>query len=167
MDGTDRRFDPLFRDVDHFYYKALLSMRKVLLIIAFTILLAMNSGAGATGADLPGGKAGLLDGKVFIGHVGPKGADANGEDELVFQNGKFLSTGCIRYGFAAAPYSASRQHDRILFEVETLSSRHGRIVWRGHVQGNQAEAVYVWTKDRWYWFDAHEENWFKGRLKTE
>ena len=142
-------------------------MRNFILSIALAGLFITAGLSGGAEAEALGGAAGLLDGKVFIGHVGPKGADANGEDELIFQNGMFLSSGCIRYGFEAAPYRASRQNDRVLFEVETLSSRHGRIVWRGQVQGNRAEAVYLWTKDRWYWFDAHEENWFKGRLKTD
>ena len=142
-------------------------MRTILLTIAVSSLLAMGSFVGSGVAESVDSQSGLLDGKVFIGHVGPKGKEANGEDELVFQGGLLLSTSCIKYGFETAPYTASRQAERILFEAVILSPKHGRIEWRGHVTGDRAEAVYIWTKDRWYWFDAYEESWFRGRLKKE
>lgn len=110
---------------------------------------------------------GILDGMVFIGHVGPKGKGANGEDEVVFQNGRFLSSSCVKYAFGSAPYSAYRDGDSIIFTTVTQSSKHGQIDWKGKVTGNEVEASYRWTKERWYWFDANEEHWLKARLKKE
>lgn len=119
------------------------------------------------GALPPEGPIGMLDGMVFVGHVGPKGEGANGEDEVVFEKGRFLSTGCSKYGFERAPYSATRNGSRIEFEAVTRSPKHGEIHWRGFVMGKKLTATYVWTKERWYWLDAHEENWFRGELKRE
>lgn len=106
-----------------------------------------------------------LEGKVFVGHVGPKDKPANGEDEVHFKNGQFLSTSCTRWGFGEAPYRFNSDGNRIHFEATTFSDRHGEIYWKGVVDGELIEATYLWVKERWYWFDAREENWFKGRLK--
>jgi hypothetical protein len=35
------------------------------------------------------------------------------------------------------------------------------------VSGDAINATYLWTKERWYWFDAREERWFKGKLRAE
>ena len=110
---------------------------------------------------------GILDGMVFIGHVGPKGSDADGEDEVVFQNGRFLSSSCSKYGFELAPYTASRNGKDIVFSAVTHSPKHGQIDWQGRVIGEEIEATYRWTKERWYWFDANEEHWLKARLKKD
>ena len=118
-------------------------------------------------ASSPSETVGILDGMVFIGHVGPKGKDANGEDEAVFENGRFLSSSCVKYGFGSAPYNAYRDGDSIIFTTVTQSPKHGQIEWNGKVIGNEVEASYRWTKERWYWFDANEEHWFKARLKKE
>ena len=31
-------------------------------------------------------------------------------------------------------------------------------------EGDKIDATYVWTKERWYWKDAHQEKWLKGTL---
>jgi hypothetical protein len=108
----------------------------------------------------------LLDGKTFAGLNGEKGGalDPDEAEEIVFENGRFISTTCNRYNFSDAPYSASQLDDGIHFQAVTLSPTHGKIEWWGIVHGDQAEITFTWTKERWYW-DTHREYWFKGSLK--
>jgi len=141
--------------------------RTIFLVISIVGLLTTVSYGVSIGADTVNRNVGIIDGMVFIGHVGPKDGEANGEDEVVFQNGKFLSTSCSKYGFRSAPYSASQDGDRIVFKAITHSPEHGKINWEGQIVGNRIEATYLWTKERWYWFDANEENWFRGQIKNE
>jgi len=145
----------------------MIKMRVFIKFIAVIGLITMAlSGETARGSS-PGSGAGILDGMVFVGHVGPKGRDADGEDEVVFQNGQLLSTSCSAYGFESAPYTASRSGDSIIFSAVTHSPKHGQIKWQGTVVGNEIEASYRWTKERWYWFDANEEHWLRARLKQD
>ena len=130
-----------------------------MMITTFIVTTTIASSQSDTG--------GILDGKVFIGHVGPKGKEANGEDEVVFQDGRFLSSSCSKYGFTSAPYKAYRDGDTIIFTTVTQSPKHGQIDWKGRITGDAIEASYRWTKERWYWFDANEEHWLKAQLKKE
>jgi hypothetical protein len=142
-------------------------MRYILFITAIVSLMTIEISATTAWADSQNDAAGILDDMVFIGHVGPKGGDVNGEDEVVFENGQFLSTSCSKYGFGTATYIASRDGDNISFTATTRSPKHGQIEWQGKIVGKEIEASYIWTKERWYWFDAYEENWLKARLKKD
>ena len=108
----------------------------------------------------------LLDGKMFTGFNGEKGQelDPNEAEEIVFDNGRFVSTTCNKYNFSDVAYSASKIGDSIHFQAVTLSPTHGKITWQGVVHGDQADVTFVWTKERWYW-NTHREYWFKGFLK--
>ena len=108
----------------------------------------------------------LLDGKTFAGFNGEKGQDLDPDEaeEMIFNNGRFVSTTCNKYNFSEVDYSASKVGDIIHFQAITLSPTHGKIVWQGVVHGDQIEATFVWTKERWYW-NTHREYWFKGSLK--
>jgi hypothetical protein len=108
----------------------------------------------------------LLDGKTFTGFNGEKGQDLdpNEAEEIVFNNGRFISTTCNKYNFSDVAYSASDVGDSIHFQAVTLSPTHGKIEWQGVVHGDQADVTFVWTKERWYW-NTHREYWFKGSLK--
>jgi hypothetical protein len=108
---------------------------------------------------------GILDGKIFVGDIGDKGKAASDKDEINFKNGRFHSVGCDEWGFGDASYTASKDGDSIRFHAITVSPKDGQIEWDGVVKGDSLEAKYVWTKERWYWKDAHEEKWFKGNLK--
>jgi hypothetical protein len=108
---------------------------------------------------------GVLDGKIFLGQTGENDKKASDEDELRFQDGKLYSVGCAEWGFDAGAYTTRNEGDNIYFEAETASPKHGKIVWKGTVQGDKINANYVWTKKRWYWKDAHQEKWFQGSLK--
>ena len=110
--------------------------------------------------------SGLLDGKTFVGLNGEKGRelDPDEHEEIVFDNGRFISTTCNRYNFADTPYTARQVGESIHFEAVTHSPTHGQIAWQGVVKGDHATMTFVWTKERWYW-DIHREYWFEGRLK--
>jgi len=128
------------------------------------LLLPVEGAIGSEAIDINVG----LEGKVFVGHTGPLGSTAiDGEDEIIFKNGRFLSSACNTWGFEPAPYKATVKPDGIHFEALTRSPRHGQIQWQGVVVGNTLEATYLWTKQRWYWFDAREERRFKGKAKVE
>jgi hypothetical protein len=110
----------------------------------------------------------LLDGLVFVGHTGPlDGSAIDGEDEIIFRNGRFRSTACDTWGFNSPAYTVTREGDMIHFQAVTTSPRHGQIQWRGTVKGDVLEASYLWTKARWYWFDAREERRFRGTIKRD
>jgi hypothetical protein len=109
----------------------------------------------------------MLEGKVFVGHTGPLSGPVDGEDEVVFRNSRFLSTACDKWGFDSAVYAATVQPDGIHFTSVTKSPKHGQILWKGVVSGDTINATYLWTKERWYWFNAREERWFKGKLRAE
>jgi hypothetical protein len=110
--------------------------------------------------------ADLLDGKSFAGkngEVGQKLAEYE-DEEIIFQDGMFTSISCEPYNFNTSPYNAKIVGDKINFDVVTESPTHGKISWRGVVEGDQVEVVFVWTKERWYW-DIRREYWFRGKLK--
>ena len=106
----------------------------------------------------------LLDGKRFKGPTGERGKKTHHEDVLVFQNGQFTSTMCFEYGFTGGPYTAWVDGDVIHFTAETLSSTHGKMNWKGTLQGDTMVVDYSWTKKRWLW-TTYREYWFKGTLQ--
>ena len=108
----------------------------------------------------------LLDGMAFVGNNGEKGRelDPDEHEEIMFENGRFRSVSCAPYNFGDNEYSTTVVGNAIHFEAVTMSPSHGKIVWRGSVEGDTALVTFVWTKERWYW-DIHREYWFKGKLK--
>lgn len=142
-------------------------MRTIIFLIIVTGFIGIRISGVVIGADPLNNEAGILDGMVFVGHVGPKGSKANGEDEVVFQDGQFLSTSCSKYGFGSAPYTAFRKDNYINFTAVTHSPKNGQIHWHGKVVGEKIEASYTWRKERWYWFDANEENWLLAHLRKK
>lgn len=106
----------------------------------------------------------LLDGKTFSGQNGEKGNKADRDDELIFENGKFISTSCYDYDFESGDYTTSVEGDVVHFDAVTISPEHGKLTWNGAIKNDKMEATFVWTKERWYW-DVRREYWFKGDLK--
>lgn len=139
---------------------------KRLLFFGLVLLVVGMLKTTASGADA-GDDMAMLEGKVFVGHTGPLNGPVNGEDEVVFKNRRFLSTACDKWGFDSADYTATVQPNGIHFTSITKSPKHGQILWKGVVSGDTIDATYLWTKERWYWFDAREERWFKGKLRAE
>ena len=106
----------------------------------------------------------ILDGKQFIGPTGEKGKKVHHEDVLSFSNGTFTSSECFQYGFKGGPYTTAIEGDRIYFQAITISPTHGKMEWKGTLQGDTLEVDYSWTKERWFW-TTYREYWFKGTLK--
>ena len=131
----------------------------------FTILLALLC-LVFTHPAIASGPSHLLDGKAFVGNNGEKGQplDPDEDEEIIFKNGMFHSVSCDPYNFGSSPYSAKQVGNTIHYEAETMSPSHGKIAWKGVVEGNTAEVNFVWTKERWYW-DTRREYWFRGTLK--
>jgi len=106
----------------------------------------------------------LLDGKTFLAQSGEKGKKASNKDTIVFRDGRFLSEGCIQWGFGDAAYATGTEGDGIRFQTRTVSPTHGAMVWNGIVKGDTIEATSIWTRDRWYW-KIKKEYWYRGESK--
>jgi len=106
----------------------------------------------------------LLDGKTFVAQSGEKGKKASNKDTIVFRDGRFLSEGCIQWGFGDAAYAAGVEGDGIRFQARTVSPTHGAMAWNGLVKGDTIEATSIWTRDRWYW-KMKREYWYRGESK--
>ncbi|MCI0605458.1 hypothetical protein L0156_20940 [bacterium] len=129
---------------------------KNLLIFIFAV-----STLFAIAAVTASGQAAELDGKSYLGETAEKGKTSGNNDELIFADGKFHSTGCDQYGFTPAPYTTKTQGDTTTFESVAKSEKEGEISWNGTVQGDTCEAAFVWTKPG----QKPIEYWFKGSLK--
>lgn len=107
-----------------------------------------------------------LDGMAFVGNNGEQGheLDPDEHEEIIFENGRFRSRSCDPYNFGDAEYSTTLNGNAIQFEAVTTSPTHGKIAWRGTVDGGTASVTFVWTKERWYW-DTRRQYWFRGKLK--
>ncbi len=124
------------------------------LAAAFVVAASLSAAPDAMGS---------LDGKAFVADWGEKGKPAGAEKETIhFDKGRFHSAACDPYGFGDAPYTATSAPDgSVAWTAETTSAKEGRINWKGTVQGDQAEATYVWTKAG----QAPIEYWLKGTAK--
>jgi len=127
------------------------------LIFSFSLVIMFSTAVAV--AD-----EGLLDGKIFIGRYREKHKSAVKEDVLKFMNGEFHSRGYGQSGFNEGVYQARAEEDRIHFEAETVSPKHGKIKWRGIVQGDAIEVNYQWRKKGWL-SDTQKDYLFIGTLK--
>ena len=107
---------------------------------------------------------GQLDGKVFIGQYREKHKRAFQEDELRFMNGEFHSTGYGQKGFNGGVYKAKTVEGKIYFTAETVSSKQGKIIWRGIIHGDSIEVNFQWRKKGWL-SDTQKDYLFSGKLK--
>jgi hypothetical protein len=108
--------------------------------------------------------SGALDGKTFSGEAGQMGQKAQEDDDIKFESGVFTSIDCKRYGFSGAPYYTKSEGDKIHFVSDTYSDEYGRIIWQGTVEGDQANATFVWFNKGKY-KKPEQVKWFYGRLK--
>ena len=99
-----------------------------------------------------------LDGRTFVGQLGPAGKSKGDADNFVFVDGQFRSTACDAYGFGAAAYRATRVGGDLSFESTTESRKEGTMAWKGTVSGNSVSGTVVWTRAG----KAPVEYWFKG-----
>ncbi len=124
--------------------------------VGFLFVAGVLMGSGAIAA-------GLLDGKTFEGQCIRKGKAESSADDLVFKDGKFLSTACVKYGFSEAPYTTKKDGDTIVWDASTVSATEGKMLWKGTIKGDLAEASFTWVKTG---SDAQEWT-FKGKLKKK
>jgi hypothetical protein len=87
--------------------------------------------------------SGILDGKTFVGKNGEIGKSDSEDDEIKFENGKFLSVGCAEYGFADADYTTKVDGDKVFFTTDIYSKKYGRITCSGMVKGNDLKATFA------------------------
>lgn len=125
-------------------------------LAALTLALAAGRPAGGQAP------AGALDGKIFTATTGEAGKPTGEKDELIFKDGTFRSVACDPYGFASAPYTATKNADgSMAFEAKTSSPKEGTIRWQGKVQGEAIAGTYVWEKVG----QKPISYWFKGSLR--
>jgi hypothetical protein len=89
----------------------------------------------------------LLDGRRFDGVVLECGKTAGDADTLLFDGGRFRSTGCDRYGYGDGVYTATSSADAITFEAETRSPQYGSLRWHGVVRGQRLDATLTMVRD--------------------
>jgi hypothetical protein len=127
------------------------------LIFALGLVIVFSTGLAAA-------QEGQLDGKVFVGQYREKHKRAIKEDELRFTDGEFHSADFGEKGFDGGAYRANTVEGKIHFEAETVSSKQGRIIWRGIINGDSIEVNYQWNKKGWL-SDTQKDYLFSGRLK--
>jgi hypothetical protein len=89
--------------------------------------------------------AGALDGKSFTGEVGEKGKSQGDPDTLVFQDGKFRSTACDKYGFGDAPYTTKVDKAVTTVEARTTNAKGETMEWTLSLFGDQMRGKALYT----------------------
>ena len=89
----------------------------------------------------------LLDGRRFDGIVLECGKTAGDADTLCFENGRFRSSACDRYGYGDGAYAAHETAGGIVFESETESPKYGQLRWHGVVHGKRMDATLTMLRD--------------------
>ncbi len=120
--------------------------RYILVLICGTIfaIAALVSGASQAGA-------GLLDGRIFEGRIGPAEAP-DLKDRLHFAEGHFWSGLCTECGFHPGAYSARKTDSGIAFDGVLTSESRGRFDYEGLVRPDGSITVTIaWSRSRWYW----------------
>lgn len=94
------------------------------------------------GATARAGAQGGLDGRAFLVERGRKGEPPFGKDLYVFEQGRFRSVSCDRFG-CEGPYTSSASRDSITFVADIQSADHGAMHWEGTVRGDNIEVRYT------------------------
>lgn len=111
-------------------------------------------------------QSGPLDGKVFVGKLGPEGKVKDIADVFVFENGTFVSKECeLRCDYPARPYFIRELQGKTEFLSHTKCPyKDAEIVWHGTVDGNRISGTATWTLKRWYWTVVNRYD-FEGELE--
>ena len=88
-----------------------------------------------------------LEGRRFHGIVLEAGKTVGDADTLIFEQGRFRSTTCDRYGYGDGPYASRVAGETIAFEAETSSPKYGQLRWRGTVSGNRLDGTLTMVRD--------------------
>jgi hypothetical protein len=131
-------------------------MSRRLFQVSFIVFMIMFLGIPAFADD--------LEGKTFKGQEGLFGKEASGVDEVFFKDGKFISNGCIEWGFSGGDYTTTADGENVHFVADTYSAKYGRIIWTGTVKGNHLDATYIWF-DKGKYSKPEQVKWFSGNVK--
>ena len=111
----------------------------------FTSILGLVAVAAVVPASLA--HAGNLDGRSFQGVFLERGKTSGDADTLTFQDGRFRSSACDRYGYSDAAYKTMADGDGVRFEAETESKKYGKLLWNGTVRGGKLDATVMMVQD--------------------
>ena len=128
--------------------------KRIVLIFTISLAIVFNTMIAVA-------QEGPLDGKVFIGQYREKHKRSVKEDELKFLKGEFHSIGYGQRGFNGGAYKAETVAGKIYFEAETVSSKQGKIIWQGIIDGDSIEVNYQWSKKGWL-SDTQNDYLFSG-----
>ena len=109
----------------------------------------------------PKASSAALDGKTFSGELGESGAAKGKADDLVFENGQFVSTACVEYGFTSAAYKASEKGGVITFSAKATNLKGESMNWSGIVSEGSVKAKAVYLSG-----DKKTVHWYKGEIKA-
>jgi hypothetical protein len=88
-----------------------------------------------------------LDGRNFLGVVLECGKTEGDADTIVFEDGRFRSIACDRYGYGDGPYTTIAAGDTVTFEAQTESPKYGKLLWHGVVRGRRLDATLTMVRD--------------------
>lgn len=108
--------------------------------------------------------SGILDGKTFVGKNGIIGKNSSEDDEIKFENGKFLSVGCEKCGFGDAEYTTKIDGNRVFFTADIYSDKYGRITYSGVVKGDDLKAAFI-RFEKGKYGKPEQVKWWKGNVK--
>lgn len=121
-------------------------MRNIL--ISSVSLFIFSLCASLIGTNLNTALAGeTLDGKSFSVELTEANKSEASQDELIFKDGTFFSTGCEQYGFTPAKYEAKSKGGVIMFKSTLTSDKEGKSEWEGAVTGDEISGTMFWTKE--------------------
>jgi hypothetical protein len=110
---------------------------------------------------------GALDGKKFIGDIGPAGKPAEDVGAVItFADNRLHSSVCDKYGFDRGIYLTKKDGDAVRFEAVTYSYEYGPNTWQGTMKGDVIEGALTY-RGKPTLFDknpAPVEKWFKAKL---
>ena len=133
-----------------------LSVVPVMLFLVIGILFSVSYSATPENPAKPAGakvitSEGLLDGMKYVGSITNKADKKGGNEAIVFEKGKVISTTFSPYGFSTTAYTAEKSKDgSITFKSELNSSKPGnekeKLKLEGTVKGNSLTGTAFWTK---------------------
>lgn len=87
-----------------------------------------------------------LDGKQYTITLST-GGKVEGTEVLSFKNKAVESSECLKYGFAASPFTCTVAADGSLtFETVMTSEKEGRMDWKGVANEAQVRGSILWVK---------------------
>lgn len=115
----------------------------------------------ATNTNLPEFRHGL-ENMRFVGEWTYEWETEPVEGLLIFEDGEFVSRGCLEWGYEPAPYYVRRDDEGLHFHARLPNPDHGTMWFRGVFDGEQLQVDVHWRKERWYW-TLEQEYRFTGR----